>query len=110
MRDHNRQNNFNNNNKKNQRQFSSNSNLNQIQIMNNNNNNNLNLLNNKNYNKNHKVKITNLPLGNLFKQIGEVISGGHQNENLANLISKLGNQNSKDFCYFLKFEYLNFLL
>ena len=92
-RDFNRLNNFNTNiYKKNQRQSSSNNNLNQIQILNNNNN--FNILN-QNNNKNQKVKITNLPLGNLFKQIGEVISGGHQNENLANLINKLGNQNSK---------------
>lgn len=84
---------FNTKNRKNPKQFSSNNNLNQIQNMNNNNN--LIILNNKNNIKNQKVKITNLPLGNLFKQIGEVISGGHQNENLANLISKLGNQNSK---------------
>jgi len=47
----------------------------------------------KSTNKNIKVKITNLPVGNLFKQIGEVISGGHQNENLNNLINKLHNQN-----------------
>ncbi len=94
----NRQINFNSNNRKVPKPFSSNNNLNQIQITNNNNN--LSIMNSKNNIKSQKVRITNLPLGNLFKQIGEVISGGHQNENLANLISKLGNQNSKIYNIF----------
>ncbi len=65
--------------------------MNHIQIFHNNNN--VNIMSSKSTNKNIKVKITNLPVGNLFKQIGEVISGGHQNENLNNLINKLHNQN-----------------
>lgn len=64
--------------KKNQRQAST-TNINQI-----------NIISNKQIKT--KTKGTNLPLGNLFKQIGEVISGGHQNENLANLINKLNNR------------------
>ena len=53
------------------------------------------VIHNNQQGKNSKTKVSNLPLGNLFKQIGEVISGGHNHENIANLINRISNQNSK---------------
>lgn len=55
-------------------------------------NNIINSSNNKqNIQKNQKQKVNNIQQsGNLFKQIGEVISNSHQNE-LANLLYKISN-------------------
>jgi hypothetical protein len=62
---------------------------------------------NKNTYRSQKIKLNSIPLGNLFKHIGEVISNNNlvnNNDNFNHLFSKVNLNSSKLFLYLDRIE------
>ena len=64
---------------------------------------NINSTNNKNAYRSQKIKLNSIPLGNLFKHIGEVISNNNinNNENFNHIFSKFNVNSSKYYKFII---------